>query len=328
MPTVQKVHIDKMLTNISIGYTNEQYISDKIFKAVPVAKQSDKYYVHGMEKFRQHDDLRAPGTEANEINWTLSDDQFYTEGHALRTAIPDEEKQNADDIFDLETEGTELITEGVLLNREVDAANLVMNAQNYHTDLRLTMGTGGTFKWSDYENSNPVMDIHKAKEKLHKKAGIRPNTLIMSEQVMNVLKMHPALLDIIKYVQKGIVTEDLMKTAFGVDNILVGSALKSDVMNPGQVAANGVHQGFDNLDYIWGNSVVLAYIAPKPGRKTVSLGYEFQWNKDGNGAVQVRKWYETGRRATVIEAERWYAHKMISNVAGFMFADAIAPFAG
>lgn len=325
MPTVQKVHVDKMLTNISIGYTNEQYISDQIFKPVTVAKQSDKYPVFGMDRFRQHADLRAPGTESNEINWTMSNDQFYTDGHALRTTIADEEKQNADDIFDLETEGTELVSEGIMLNREVDAANLVMDPTNYHNDLTLTMGTGGTFKWSDYENSNPVMDIHKAKEKLHKKSGIRPNTLIMSEQVMNVLKMHPALLDIIKYVQKGIVTEDLMKTAFGVDNILVGSALKSGVMNPGQVAANGVHQGFDNLDYIWGNSVVLAYIAPRPGKKQLSLGYEFQWNKDGAGAVQVRKWYETGRRATVIEAERWYAHKMISNVAGFMFSDAVAP---
>lgn len=322
MPTVQKVHIDRLLTNISIGYSNEQYIADKIFKPVTVNKQSDKYYVHGMEKFRTHDDFRAPGTEANEINWTLSNDQFYTEGHALRHAIADEEKQNADEIFDLETEGTELVSEGILLNREIEAANQVLNPSNYHADLQINMGAvGQPAKWSDYTNSNPVLDVHKAKEGMHKKSGIRPNTLIMSEQVMNVLKMHPRLLDIIKYVQKGIVTEDLMKTAFGVDNIVVGSALKSSVMNPGQANA----QGFDSLDYIWGNAVVLAYIAPKPGRKTVSLGYEFQWNKDGAGAVQVRKWYEVGRRATVVEAERWYAIKMISNVAGFMFNNAVDP---
>ena len=323
MPTVQKLHIDKMLTNISIGYQNEQYIGDKIFKEVTVNKQSDKYYVHGMERFRQHDDHRAPGTEANEINWTFSDDQFYTEGHALRHAIADEEKQNSDDVFDLESEGTELVSEGILLNKEVDAANKVLDPNNYHADLKMNLGTAGTFKWSDYANSNPIMDIQKAKEGLHKKGGIRPNTLIMSEQVMNVLKFHPKLLEVIKYVQKGIVTEDLMKTAFGVDNILVGSALKSAVQNPGQATANG----FDNLDYIWGNSCVLAYIAPRPGKKTVSLGYSFMWNKDGNGAVQVRKWYETGRRATIVEAERWYAQKMISNVSGYLFSDAIAPTA-
>lgn len=324
MPTVQKVHVDKMLSNISIGYSNEQYIADKIFKPVTVNKQSDRYYVYGMERFRQHDDLRAPGTEANEINWTLSDDTFYCEGHALRHAIADEEKQNADDEFDLEKEGTELVTEGILLNKEIDCANKVLDANNYHTDLSVTLGSGATpatYKWSDYENSDPVKDIAKAKQIMHNLSGIRPNTLIMSETVLNVLKLHPKLIEIIKYVQKGIVTMDLLATAFGVDQVLVGSALKSSVTNPGQVEAGAVEE----LDYIWGNSAVLAYIAPRPGRKQISLGYTFMWNKDGEGAVQVRKWYEQGRKATIIEAERWYAQKMISSVAGFLFADCVEP---
>lgn len=310
-----------MLSNISIGYSNEQFIADQIFKPIPVSKQSDKYYVYGMERFRQVDDHRAPGTEANEVNWTLSDDQYYCEGHALRQAIADEEIQNADDVFDLEAEAVELITDHILLNKEVDAANKVLDPNSYHSDLRITLGVGGTYKWSDYNNSDPILDVHKAKEAIHKKSGVRANTLILSEPVFNVLKLHPKLIEIIKYVQRGVVTQDLMAVAFGVDQILVGSALKSDVTNPGQVAPGQV----ENLDYIWGNSAVLAYIAPRPGRKQVSLGYSFMWNKDGNGAVQVRKWYEQGRRATIVEAERWYDQKIISNVAGFLFSDAVDP---
>lgn len=322
MPSVQKVHVDKMLTNISIGYKNEQYIGDKIFKTVEVKKQSDRYYVYGMEKFRSHNDLRAPGTEANEISWEFSDDQYFCEGHALRHAIADEETQNADEEFDLQSEGTELVSEGILLNKEIDAAGKVLNAANYHADLKITLGAVNMpKKWSDYVNSNPVLDIEKAKEIIHKKSGVRPNTLIFSEQVYNVLKLHPKLIEIIKYVQTGIVTTDLMKTAFGIDNILVGSALKSTVDNPGQIQPGQR----EDLNYIWGNSVVLAYIAPRPGKKQISLGYSFMWNKDGNGAVQVRKWYENGRRATIVEAERWYSQKMISNVAGFLFSDAVDP---
>jgi hypothetical protein len=49
------------------------------------------------------------------------------------------------------------------------------------------------------------------------------------------------------------------------------------------------------------------------------------WNKDGNSPVQVRKWYETSRRATLVEAERWYSQKIISNVAGVLFQDAVVP---
>lgn len=311
MPTIQQVHIDKALTQISIEYKNEQYIADKIFLPVSVDKQSDRYYVYGKDAFKVRDDRRAPGTEANEINWTLSLDTYFCDGHALRHAIPDEEVQNADSVFDLEADATELVTEGILLNKEIDAANKLLDPNNYDDGLVLQMGVD-TAKWSDFANSNPILDITKAKEKIHKKAGLRPNTLIISETVYNVLKVHPVILKVFTYTQAvGVATLDQIKMALGVDNILVGSALKM--------------QGEDNLDYIWGNSAVLAYIPSKPGKRTPAIGYTFLWNKDGEGAVQVRKWYDVSRRATIVEAERYYDQKIISKVAGFLFVDAVTP---
>lgn len=321
MPSVQKLHVDRMLTNISVGYKNEAYISDIVLPAVPVDKQSDKYYVYGKEMFRTHDDKRAPGTEAHEITWTLSDDQYYVEGHALRHAIADEEIQNADDVFQLEVDGTELVTEGILLNKEVAAAELLLDPATYAEGFVFQMGsTNNPAKWSDFENSDPVMDIARAKEIMHRKSGIRPNTLIISETVFNVLKRHPKILKLYTGIAAiSLLTLEQLRVALDVDKIIVGSALKSTAMNAAQP---------DNLNYIWGNSAILAYITPRPGKKTISLGYTFMWNKDGNGAVQVRKWYDIGRRATIIEAERWYAFKIVSNVAGFLFADAVTPLAG
>ncbi|WP_426455304.1 hypothetical protein ACP26L_36405 (plasmid) [Paenibacillus sp. S-38] len=321
MPNVQRVHLDKALTNISIGYKNESYIADQIFKPVGVAKQSDKYYVYGMESFRLHNDLRSPGTEANEIDWTFSNDQYFTEGHALRTAIPDEVELNADEVFNLEADGTSLIMDGILQNKEYDAANTLLNPANYAPELQLTLGTNGTLKWSD-PNSDPRLDIVKAKSAMHKKAGIRPNTLIISESVLNVLLMHPKLAAMVQYVQTPVLSIEQLKTLLGVQNILVGSAMFS-TSNLGQVQPGSI----EPLGYIWGNSAVLAYIAPTAGKKTVSIGYSFNWSKAGQGTVQTRKWYEVGRKATVIETEYFYAHKMISQVAGFLFADAVVPFA-
>lgn len=322
MPAVQKLHIDKALSNVSIGYTNGQYIADQVFSPVPVDKQSDKYYVFGKERFRVHDDLRAPGTEANEISWTLSDDQYFCGGHALRQPISDEETANADEAFNLQVEATELVTEGILLNKEVDAANKLRDSGTYPSGLVMELGVGGApAKWSGYaqttpKDSDPIHDIQRAKESIHKTSGIRANTLVISETVLNVLKMHPKLVDVIKYVQQGIVTQDLMAAAFGVDQILVGSAQKSSATNPADE---------DNLDYIWGNDAILCYVPSNPGRKTHAIGYSFMWNKDGQGAVQVRQWYEEGRRATLIEAERWYDQKIVSNVAGFLFKNAVTP---
>lgn len=326
--SLQRVHIDKALTNISIGYKNESYIGDQIFKPVQVEKQSDRYYVFGMDKFRTHDDLRAPGTEANEINWSFSDDTFFCQGHALRHSLADEEQLNADEALQLELEGTELVQEGILLNKEVAAAAKVLDPNSYHADLKQTMGSAGplgatTAKWSDYANSDPRLDIARAKQAMHKKAGLRPNTLIISEPVLNVLLMHPKLSGMIQYVQTPVLAMEQLKVLLGVPNILVGSAMKSTVSNPGQAAAGSV----EPLNYVWGNSAVLAYIAPSAGRKTISLGYTFMWNQGGLGAIQTRKWYEISRKATVIESEYWYAHKIISPYSGFLFADAVNPLA-
>lgn len=321
MPSVQKVHLDKALTGISLGYHNEQYIADQIFLPVSVDKQSDRYYVYGKEMFRQHDDKRAPGTEASEINWSLSLDTYFSEGHALRSSIADEEISNADEEFNLKADATELVTEGILINKEVSAAEMLLDASNYDPNLVFNMGAASNpAKWSDYTNSDPALDIAKAKEKIHKISGIRPNVLVISEPILNVLKFHPKILKLFSGISAvSIATLDQIKMALGVDKIVVGSALKSGAENPAQA---------DNLDYIWGNSAVLAYVPGKPGRKIQSIGYTFMWNKDGEGAVQVRSWYETGRRATIVEAERWYSHKMISKCAGFLFADAVTPIGG
>jgi hypothetical protein len=276
-----------------------------------------------MEKFRSHADLRAPGTEANEITWDFSLDTYFTEGHALRSTVTDEENLNADEVFNLEAEATELTMEGILLNKEIDAAAKVLDPNAYDASLKLTMGAGGTFKWSDYDNSDPRMDIAKAKQAMHKKAGVRPNTLIISEATLNVLLMHPKLAQMVQYVQTPVLAMEQLKVLLGVGNILVGSAMKSTVSNAGQANPNDI----DPLNYVWGNSAVLAYIAPAPGRKTISLGYTYEWNKGGLGAVQTRKWYEQGRKATIVESEYWYAHKMVSPYAGFLFADAVDPLA-
>lgn len=45
MPTVNDVHLDSAMTQISIAYKNGAYIASQIFPVVPVAKKSDKYFV-------------------------------------------------------------------------------------------------------------------------------------------------------------------------------------------------------------------------------------------------------------------------------------------
>jgi hypothetical protein len=313
MPSTQSVHYDKLLTNISVGYTNEDYIATQVLKEVPVDKQSDRYPVYGEEIFIAHDDARAPGTEANEINWTYSDDTYFCEGHALRHRIPDEVKQNSDNVFDLEQEATILTSEGILLNKEISAANILLNANSYDPDLVVpTGGANQPLKW-DNANADPIALVSQMKEAVHTKIVLNPNTLILSYPVYNRLRRHPSLLALFKTKEVSLVPIEIMKEFFEVDNIIVGKA----------VASTRVANGYGAKSYVWGKSAILAYVPKNPGKKVPALGYTYAWNKDGKGSVLVRKWYEDGPRCTFVEAERWYDHKIVSNRAGVLFPDVI-----
>jgi hypothetical protein len=316
MPSTQLVHLDKALSNISIGYQNADLIADQIFKPVPVDKQSDRYYVYGKEMFRLNDDRRAPGTSANEITYTLSIDSYFSEGHALRHFIPDEEIQNADEVFQLEADSTALVSQGILMNKEADAAAKLLDSSNYDSSLVTATGGGGQPKKWSADDSDPVVDIEAAKVRIHKISGLIPNTLILSYPVYSRLRVHPKLLSYFHLTNVSIVPLAMMKEFFDIENILIGKALKSTTLD--------MAKGNDTLGYIWGKSAVLAYIPTAAARKTPAIGYSFMWNKDGAGAVQVRRWYDIDRRATIIEAERWYSQKIVSGVAGNLFPDVIA----
>lgn len=316
MSTMNQVHYDKYLTNISIGYQNEAFIGDQIFHTVPVDKNSDKYYVFGKEKFKVTKDDRAPGSESKEITWEFSDDQYYTTGHALSTFVTDEERENADEglVQELEANAAELITDAILLNKEIDAAAKLTDTTLLDVDMHKDI----TFKWNNYAKdedgayiSNPLTDIEAGKTAMHQKSALRPNTLIVSEPVYNALKFHPSLIGILGVNALQMLTKEMLEAILGV-KILVGSGLKDT-------------DGSGALNYIWGTSAVLCYVAPKAvGKKTRTVGLAFQWKAKGIGGVAVRKWYETAKQATKVEAEKWYDQKIISKNSSFIFVDTIS----
>ncbi|HBF33017.1 TPA: hypothetical protein DDW35_00500, partial [Candidatus Sumerlaeota bacterium] len=113
MPEVSQVHVNAALTNLSVAYRNPAFISDLIAPAVAVRKQQDRYFIYdaAREAFRSTNDLRAPGTQANEVDFALSTDSYYCEDHALVSVIPDEERENADPVIQPEIDRVEFLSD-------------------------------------------------------------------------------------------------------------------------------------------------------------------------------------------------------------------------
>ncbi len=69
-PTKSMFHIDGPLSDIAIGYMQDQkeYIADKVFPVVPVDKQSDKYFIFDKGPWMRNSvQIRAPGDEYPEV---------------------------------------------------------------------------------------------------------------------------------------------------------------------------------------------------------------------------------------------------------------------
>ena len=311
MPDISMVHIDQALTEVSVAYRNTQYVADSVFPVVPVSKQSNKYFIYSKDNFRTLDDARRPGARANEIEWTLSTDTYYCEGHALAQAIPDELRANADQAIDVDVDTTEVLTDLVYLQREILVASKATDSGVITQSATLS----GNSQWSDYTNSDPITAIEDQKATILKQIGHLPNSILVSYPVFKTLRNHPKIIDRFKYSQVAVVQPDHLKSVFNVDNFYIGSAIKN-------LAKEGAS---DNLDYIWGKNALLFYRPPAPGRRTVSLGYQFSLAFGANnGGFFVKRYRDEARTADVVEVQLYFDAKVVAANAAYLWLSAVA----
>lgn len=313
MPGASNVHIDAALTQITVGYKNPALVGTQLFPEVPVLKQSDKYWLIGKEAFNLTDDTRRPGTRAKSIDFTLSNDPFYCDGHALNYDLPDEVRSNADTPIADELTGVEFTTDRVQLNQEYDIASKARDASAYPSTNKIALS--GSDKWSDYTGSDPIEAFETGKTAVFEATlGAEANIAVIPKLVWDKLRNHPALLERIKYSQKGIVTEELLAELIGIPNIVIAKALFNSAKE-GQTPV---------ADYVWGKDVIIAHRPDRPGLKTIALGYNFLWNKGGMGGGLVTRWREEDRKTDVLMVERYYDNKLIVPGAGYLIQNAVA----
>jgi hypothetical protein len=315
----QLLHLDAMLTAISVGYQNEAFIADIFAPNVPVNKQSDKYYVHNHDLWgRVTDDIRAPGARANELPpMTLSSDSYFVEEHALIDVIPIEEQANADNPLSPLTDATERVTNTLLLNREAALVTKYTTAANYNASNTVTLT--GTDQWSDYTNSDPVDDVKVGKKRIHDLLFQDPNVMAVQYEVAVKLEDHPDFIERIKYSQIGITTDELIARVFNMPTFRRAGAGK----------VSSVYGQAETVGYMWPQDVLMAYVPARPAPKTPAFAYTFRWNFETGGDVVTERWFDTERKADVVRVSTRYTDKFIyidgssKALGGYLIKDAI-----
>jgi len=322
-PSINSVHIDAILTNISVAYMQkaENYIADKVFPVVPVDKKSNKFFTYTKNDwFRDEAQRRADATESAGSGYSLNTDTYSADVFAFHKDVGDQTIANSDAPLSPLREAAEFVTNRMLLRKEIQFVTDYIKTGVWGTDLTGVASNATTnqfIQWSDFTNSDPLEDMELAKETILSTTGFEANTLVLGYQVFRKLKNHPDLVDRIKYTSSNVITEDMIARMFGVDRVLVAKSVKA-TNNEGATGAYAFNVG---------KSALLCHVATNPGLLTPSAGYTFAWNGVSGGLGQTigtSQFRMESIKATRVEAEMAFDNKVIGADLGVYFASVVA----
>jgi hypothetical protein len=235
--------VDELLSSVAQGYSNGEYVADQIFPEVVVTKEAGKIRHFTKELFHYHNAQRALGAHSNVLNqgnqapisWSLSEYDL---------AIPVDYREEAETTdINLERAKTYELSEMMKLRREKRVADAVQTQGNYTSNNTSAVGT----KWNA-SGGDPIADVNAAKVVVRGNIGREPNTLLLGYTAFQAAKNSAAVIDRVKYSQKGVITTDILKELFEVDNLIVGKAVWID-------PATGVQAD------VWGDNAILSYVS-------------------------------------------------------------------
>jgi hypothetical protein len=278
--------VQARLTAISLCYRNQALIADAVFPRVGVDSQQFKYSKYALgDGFTIPDTRVGRKSKPNEIDWTATEIADSTNDYGLDDPIPQADIQSAIASqtiqgvkpIDPEARSTQLLTDLVALDRENRAATLAFTLGNYPAANRTTLS--GTGQWSDFTNSDPVGAIGDALDI----PVLRPNVLVLGQQVWTKLRRHPKVTAAV-FPSGGnatgggtFVARQALADLLEIEEVIVGPAW-SNTAKPGQTPS---------LARLWGKHALLYYrSANVQTTKDVTFGFTAQWGQRIAGTVQ------------------------------------------
>ena len=329
-PTQADLHINQPLTNVSVAYIQkaDAFIATKVFPLVQVQKQSDLYWKYSKSDWRRTDvERRAPSTETPGVGWNVDTDTYFAHVYGVHKDIDDQLRANADSNFKLDSDATSFVTNQLLLKRDIDWAATYFKAGVWGADYTgvAAAPTGNQFLQWNLATSDPISQLATLQIAFIQSTGFKANTMVMGANVLKSLKNHPAIIDRIKYTQKGIVTTDLISTLFDVDRILVSYATVATGPQIPDAKAQDLAASYGFIANP--NGVLLCYTPSSPSIMQPASGYTFTWNGylAGNSqGIRMSRFRQENIRSDRIEGEMTYDMRLISRDVGVFLANAVA----
>lgn len=299
--------INKALTNLSVLYKNEQYIAGQVLTDVPVNKESDVYWIYG-NGFKLPETGRANGTPANMENFTMSTSTYSLTEHALKDVITDRDYARVDAPLNLEQDITEFLTDKILLRQEFEVHKLLFTTTTFSSNATLTSATSWKYHTT---TSAPIQNILSATVAIVEASGKRPNKGVTNMDVFAALKENPNVYGRIQYVERAIITQQLLASLFDLDMVAVGSAV-IDSTNEGETASQ---------DQLWGADFLVGYFSPRVSLRDATSAVNFRYTEKGS-PYRVKKWRDEEVEGNYIEVQTMFRPRAIATSCAYLFKTA------
>lgn len=299
MPFRRQIHVDQLLSQISVRYATKDFIADKIFPEVMVKKDSDLFRVYA-QNFRIPETRRADKAVAKQHYFEVSTASYLLEDHALKDYISDDQVDNYDQA-DLRADTTEELTDVILRRREKSVFDL-FTTTNWSLNVSLAAGSAFT---ANTTSSDPVVVFHTGATEIIENSGKKPNFAVMHRTAFIGCVSHTSVLDRVKYTNAE-VTEKILAALFMVDDLMIPTS-QYDSSHLGVAASH---------TSIWGDVAFIGFKPSRPSPLVPSCGYIFR--KD---VPMVRRWRDEERIAEAIEVRMKYQPRVVASLTGFLIKD-------
>ena len=322
-PDVRSTIVAGPLQNVSIQYRNQNYIADQVFPILDSVSPKAKIarYLKGAW-FRDEAQIRGPGSEAARGGYPTDYLTVATKEYAFAKEVTDEDRKFATaqgaPPLKPDQDAIEFCSDKIDLKKERRVASMIL-AGTWST---VSAGEDAAGLWAPNDNTNTfITDVLDRIETIRSNTGFTPNTLVIDHGTYNALKKNDALLDRIRYTQRGILTADLIAAMFDLNQVLIGKAIYS--------SAKEKKDGSDfTAVNVWEKnagkgSAFLFYKSQTLGLKTPTAGLQARIAYEGGSFRRLSTWREASRHQDVYEAAEETDIVQVGTDLGFLWADTL-----
>lgn len=250
----ETIHIDQLLTNFATRFAQEFNVAEFIAPGFRVNRTSDKYAVYRKDNLRVYDAKVKGREKAKEVDYSVTTATYACEKYKLAAFLLDEDRDNADKPINAEQDKARHLKEAITLAREYRVYQIAGNAS-------VVTQTGNASNKFNTSSGDPIKDFLNAMATIWSNGRKKANRIVVPMDVGIQMVKLDAWKDYFKYTS----AEKIFDLVGGLRNL----GLEPMMAGAAGLSTNkGGSSDPNNLEQIWGDSVLMFYCEPTPTTQT------------------------------------------------------------